>query len=50
MGPEPDPTAIYGLKADGTAVDLYDLRGRKVDTTNLRKGIYIHDGRKVVIK
>lgn len=50
IAPEPDPTAINGLKADGKAADLYDLRGRKVDATNLRKGIYISDGRKVVIK
>ena len=47
---ETDPTAINGLKADGAAGKIYDLRGRKMDTTNLRKGIYIRDGKKVVIK
>lgn len=50
IAPEPDPTAINDLKADGAASEIYDLRGRKVDATNLRKGIYIRDGRKVVIK
>ena len=53
IAPEPEPeepVAINGLKADGVEGDVYDLRGRKVDTNSLRKGIYIRDGRKIVIK
>lgn len=50
IAPEEDPTAINGLKAGCATGDTYDLRGRKVDTNTLRKGIYIRDGRKIVIK
>jgi hypothetical protein len=28
----------------------YDLQGRKVENHNLPKGLYIHNGRKVVVK
>jgi hypothetical protein len=45
-----DPTGISRLKADEADTDIYDLRGRKVDSTNLRKGVYIKNGHKVVIK
>ena len=51
MAPEPeDPTGISGVKADKDAGDTFDLRGRKVDVNTLRKGVYIRDGRKIVIK
>ena len=46
-----DDVAVKDIKnvkaADGT---IYDLRGQKVEEGNLRKGVYIIDGRKVVIK
>ena len=45
-----DPTAISRLQADEEAGDTYDLSGRKVDVNTLRKGVYIRDGRKIVIK
>lgn len=45
-----DPTAINGMKADKAAGDIFDLRGRKVDVNTLRKGVYIRNGKKVVIK
>jgi hypothetical protein len=45
-----DPTAINGFKTDDGAVDTYDLRGRKMDPTNLRKGLYIRNGKKIVIR
>jgi hypothetical protein len=38
------------VKADKAAGDTFDLRGRKVDVNTLRKGVYIRDGRKIVIK
>lgn len=46
----PDPTAINRLQADDEAADLYDLSGRKVDPTSLRKGMYIRNGKKIIIK
>lgn len=45
-----DPTAINGFKTDDADVDIYDLRGRKMDSTNLRKGVYIRNGKKIVIR
>ena len=46
----PDPTAINRLQADDEAADIYDLSGRKVDPTSLRKGMYIRNGKKIIIK
>ena len=45
-------TAIDGPDADDEAqTELYDIQGRKLDNTpRLPKGIYIRNGRKVVIK
>ena len=46
-----DPTAINGLQTDKEAGDTYDLSGRKVDTsTRLPKGVYIRNGKKIVLK
>ncbi len=46
-----DPTAINGLQTDEEAGDTYDLSGRKVDTsTRLPKGVYIRNGKKIVLK
>jgi hypothetical protein len=45
-----DPTAINGFKTDEGAVDIYDLRGRKMDPANLRKGLYIRNGKKIVVR
>lgn len=45
-----DPTAISGMRADKAAGDIFDLRGRKVDANTLKKGVYIRNGKKVVIK
>ena len=51
IAPVPDdPTAIGRLQADDADADIYDLSGRKVDPTSLRKGMYIRNGKKVVIK
>ena len=35
---------------DARSLQLYDLLGRRVDASNLRPGIYVSKGRKVVIK
>ena len=46
-----DPTAISRLQTDEEAGDTYDLSGRKVDTsTRLPKGVYIRNGKKIVLK
>ena len=51
---EADLTGIdaYGVTAsDETADDdWYDLNGRKLDKKPVTKGLYIHNGKKVVIK
>jgi hypothetical protein len=50
-----ESTGIANFAVDGNSFDIYNLRGQKVrqDATSLNglpKGIYIVDGRKVVIK
>jgi hypothetical protein len=45
-------TAIPTVAADSprTAPAIYDLQGRKVEAASLSKGLYIINGRKVVVK
>ena len=44
-------TGINGVERSMMDVEgLYDMQGRKVESGNVRKGIYIKNGRKVVIK
>ena len=40
------------LRTDNGQHDLYDLQGRKVSTVDsqLRKGVYVKDGKKVTVK
>ena len=50
-----DLTAVNGVMANGTVTDVYDMSGRKVrrQTTTLKdlpKGVYIIEGRKVIVK
>ena len=35
---------------DNWAGAVYDLSGRRVESTKMRRGIYLHDGRKVVVR
>ena len=46
-----DNTAISTITADGMSTNdaWYDLRGRKITNGRLPKGVYIHNGKKVVI-
>lgn len=51
------PTAINGVSANEGSADVYTTSGVKVmkgavksDLKNLPKGIYIHDGKKIVVK
>ena len=50
-----DVTGIDGIQTDGEAFDVYNLRGQKVraNVTNfngLQKGVYIVNGKKVMVK
>lgn len=53
--PQGEKTAIVSLRADGSVATTtqkgwYSLDGRKYDTMPTHKGIYIKDGKKIVIK
>ena len=50
--PKEDTTAIQGIVAlDGiNGQEVYDLQGRRMNGSNLPKGIYIVGGKKIVIK
>ncbi|MBR2777794.1 MAG: hypothetical protein IKD75_12020 [Prevotella sp.] len=55
IAPQGEKTAIMTLRTDGTIATTpqkgwYSLDGRKYDIMPTRKGIYIKDGKKVVIK
>lgn len=55
INPQGEKTAIVSLRADGSVATTapqgwYTLDGRRLDTKPTRKGIYIKDGTKVVIK
>lgn len=48
-----DYTAIDNINVDNTRPqdnNYYDLMGRKMNKTNLPAGIYIHNGKKIIIK
>lgn len=46
--PKVDPTGVTKIEADGNAKVFYNLNGQKVKAG--QKGLYIHDGKKVVVK
>ena len=48
VDPTPYPVGIYTLSADQQNGTIFDLQGRRVVAP--RKGLYIIDGNKVVIK
>ncbi len=43
------PTGIDAVESAAPTTGTYDLMGRKLNPANLQKGIYIRDGRKVVV-
>ncbi len=47
-----NPNGIDAISADifGTQSGIYDLNGRRVDGHDLQPGVYIQDGRKVMVK
>ena len=47
---EPLPTAIDDIKMKGHSGETFDLNGRKVVKADAKSGIYIIDGKKVLVK
>ena len=50
MADDADVTGIIGIGQSRTTTDgnaLYDLQGRRV--TQLKKGVYVRDGKKIII-
>ena len=53
---EADPDGIRIVNADGSSVKIYDLNGRQVNSqfiihnSQLKKGIYIMNGKKIMVK
>jgi hypothetical protein len=47
-----EPTAVKPVTIEQTTSSdaVYDLQGRKVNGQSLKKGLYIHDGKKVIVK
>ena len=51
MNSEADPaTAIAAVRGEKHNANIYDLSGRKVVNGKLQSGIYIVDGKKVLVK
>ena len=44
-----DVLAVEGIKADAGNEEIYDLTGRRVDNVNPAPGIYIKNGKKIVV-
>jgi hypothetical protein len=47
---EIDDTGIKSFRADSQYSTVYDLHGRKFSAEGLSKGVYIINGKKVVVK
>ena len=45
-----DPSSIATLSADAKTDKVYNLQGRRVKAAKARKGVYVLDGKKVMIK
>ncbi len=43
----PDPVGIHGTETDGETPVIYDLSGRRVETTQPQHGIYLMNGKKI---
>ena len=41
---------VRGLMSDGRSENWYDLQGRKVVNGKLPRGVYLHNGRKVIVR
>ena len=47
---EEDTTGVANIQHQSDNTQLYDLNGRKVGENNLKPGVYVKNGKKVVIK
>ena len=45
-----DETRIEGIMTVEKQTEWYDMHGRKLDTEPVRKGVYIQNGKKIVVK
>ena len=45
-----ETNAIHTASIDSSSANLFDLQGRRLDSQSTNKGIYIQNGKKVVIK
>lgn len=50
VGEENEVTGIEEFGMDDNKLPVYDINGRKVNENNLKPGIYIKNGKKVIIK
>ena len=44
------PTGVYHLEKDSNSAVIFDLKGNRLDGKELKKGIYIINGKKAVVK
>ncbi len=47
---EEETTGVANIQHQSANTQLYDLNGRKVSENNLKPGVYVKNGKKVVIK
>ena len=47
---ENDTTDVNELRMTNDKLPVYDLNGRQVNENNLKPGIYVKNGKKVIIK
>jgi hypothetical protein len=44
----PEPTAVEYITKTKTPSIVYDLQGRRLDNSLMKKGLYIKDGKKII--
>jgi hypothetical protein len=47
---EEETTGVNELRMTNDELPVYDLNGRRVNENNLKPGIYVKNGKKVIIK
>ena len=45
-----ETTSILSTTVDGMSNEIYDLQGRRVSNAQLKKGLYIENGKKIIVK
>jgi hypothetical protein len=44
----PETTAVESITRTKTPSIVYDLQGRRIDNSLIKKGLYIKDGKKII--